>query len=104
MKYYTWKLKWEDNEGTNPSHFINTEATRIEPIFANGDISNPDTLIYCILSIGEFDASEFTDWSVNEITSEQILSAAQAIDSGATMNEDGFIVFPTKVELEVPQE
>lgn len=104
MKYYTWKLKWENNEGTNPSSLINNEITRINSIFANGDITDPDTLIYCNLISGEFDPSEFSEWSVTEITAEDMFNAAKAIDSGATMNEDGIIVFTPRPELEIPQE
>ena len=103
MKYYTWKLKWENNEGTNPSYVINNEVTRIEPVFANGDITDPDTLIYCNLISGEFDPSEFSEWSVTEITAEDMLDAAVLIDSDATMNENGIVVFTPRPEIEVSE-
>jgi hypothetical protein len=93
MKYYTWKLKWENDEGTDPTSTVNNDDVRIEPAFATGDVQDPDTLVYCYLLKGSISPSALTDWSVTETTAEAMLSAAQELDAGATL-EDGFIKFP----------
>ena len=93
MKYYTWKLKWENGEGTDPTFTVNNDDVRIEPVFATGDMQDPSTLIYCYLLKGTINPSALTDWFVTETTAEAMLAAAQEIDADATL-EDGFIKFP----------
>lgn len=93
MKYYTWKLKWENGEGTDPTFTVNNDDVRIEPHFATGDMQDPDTLVYCYLLRGELDLSQLTMWSVAETTLEDMLAAGLALDSNATV-EDGMIRFP----------
>jgi hypothetical protein len=97
MKYYTWKLKWENGEGTDPTFTVNNDEVRIEPQFATGDLQDPETLVYCYLLKGSINPSALTDWSVTETTAEAMLAAAQELDAGATL-EDGFIKF---TELEI---
>jgi hypothetical protein len=93
MKYYTWKLKWENGIGTDPSSTVNNEDVRIEPQFATGDVQDPATLTYCYLLKGSINPSTLTAWSVTETTAEAMLAAAQVIDADAIL-EDGFIKFP----------
>jgi hypothetical protein len=93
MKYYTWKLKWENGEGTDPTFTVNNEHVRIEPQFATGDLQDPDTLIYCYLLKGHITPASLTEWSVTETTAEAMLAAAQELDAEATL-EDGFVKFP----------
>jgi len=93
MKYYAWKLKWANGEGTDPTSTVNNDNVRIEPHFATGDMQDPDTLIYCYLLKGSINPSELTDWYVTETTVESMLAAAQKLDAGATL-KDGFIKFP----------
>ena len=93
MKYYTWKLKWENGEGTDPTFTVNNDDVRIEPVFATGDMQDPSTLIYCYLLRGELDTNQLTMWSVTETTLEDMLAAAQVLDSNVTV-EDGMIKFP----------
>ena len=93
MKYYTWKLKWENGEGTDPTSTVNTDTVRIEPHFPTGDLQDPTTLIYCYLLKGSINPAALTDWSVTETTAEAMLAAAQELDADATL-EDGFIKFP----------
>jgi hypothetical protein len=97
MKYYTWKLKWENGEGTDPTSTVNNEDVRIEPHFATGDLQDPTTLIYCYLLKGSINPAELTDWSVTETTAEAMLAAAQEINAEATL-ENGLIKFP---EIEI---
>jgi len=93
MKYYTWKLKWENGEGTDPTSTVNNDDVRIEPSFARGDLQDPATLIYCYLLKGSINPAALTDWSVTETTAEAMLAAAQELDADAIL-EDGFIKFP----------
>lgn len=97
MKYYTWKLKWENGEGTDPTSTVNNDEVRIEPSFATGDLQDPTTLVYCYLLKGTINPASLTAWSVTETTAEAMLAAAQAIAPEATL-EDGFIKFP-EVEI-----
>jgi len=94
MKYYTWKLKWVNGEGTDPTFTVNNEGVRIEPHFATGDLEDPATLIYCYLLKGSINPSSLTAWSVTETTAEAMLAAAQVVDPEAIL-EDGFVKFPT---------
>jgi hypothetical protein len=93
MKYYTWKLKWADGKGTDPTVTVNNEDVRIEPQFSTGDVQDPATLIYCYLLKGTINPSALTDWSVTETTAEAMLAAAQGLDADAIL-EDGLIKFP----------
>jgi hypothetical protein len=97
MKYYTWKLKWENGEGTDPTFTVNNDDVRIEPAFATGDVQDPSTLIYCYLLRGELDMSQLTVWSVTETTLENMLAAAQVLDSGAVV--DGELIKFTPIDI-----
>jgi hypothetical protein len=101
VKYYTWKIKWDLNdhgnlEGRDPSYQINLNPdTRIDPSFAdNHDLEDPNTKIYCYLSKGTIDPSEWSDWFVEEVSKEEFLVAAQGPRSDAFFDDEGFVVFP----------
>ena len=97
MKYYTWKLKWENGEGTDPTFTVNNDDVRIEPHFATGDVQDPSTLIYCYLLRGELDMSQLTVWSVTETTLENMLAAAQVLDSDAVV--EGEVIKFTPIDI-----
>lgn len=92
MKYFSWKLDWSSGEGIDPVSLINNENTRVEPIFATGNLNDSNTLIYAKLVHGEIDISGLEKWEISEVSSEQILEIAKNIDEGASM-EDGEIIF-----------
>lgn len=94
MKYYTWKFVWSNNEGTDPTAFVNNDNCRLEPFFANGDIKNLSTLTYGYLLKGIINVELLTAWSVKEITIEEMLNAALKINSEAII-ENEIIKFPT---------
>jgi hypothetical protein len=94
MKYYTWKLKWVNGEGTDPTFTVNTDDVRIEPHFATGDFEDPATLVYGYLLKGSINPSALTAWSVTETTATAMLAAAQELSPEAVL-EDGFVKFPT---------
>jgi len=93
MKYYTWKLNWENGYGTDPTGVVNTDTTRVEPSFSIGDTRTSDGLIYCTLLTGSIEPETLTTWSVVEITAEQMLDAAKTLNAEAIM-VDGIIKFP----------
>jgi len=101
MKYYTWKLKWDVNpetggsEGTDPTGLINNDSVYAQPQFATGDLQDPSTLIYVYLLQGEINPAELTDWSVTEITANEMLAAAQELEPEAVL-ESGLIKFPAR--------
>ena len=99
MKYYTWKLKWSINpltnskEGTDPTHFVNNENIRVEPMFCNYSEKKENDVYYAVCLKGSLTISELTDWSVEETTAEATLQAAKQLNVNATMI-DGRIQFP----------
>jgi hypothetical protein len=101
MKYYTWKLKWDVNpetgglEGTDPTGLINNDVVYAQPQFATGDLQDPSTLIYVYLLQGEINPEELTDWSVTEITANEMLAAAQELEPEAVL-ENGLIKYPVR--------
>ncbi len=97
MKYYTWKLKWENGEGTDQTFTVNNDDVRIEPVFATGDVQDPSTLIYCYLLRGELNMSQLTVWSVTETTLENMLAAAQVLDSDAVV--EGELIKFTPIDI-----
>jgi hypothetical protein len=101
MKYYTWKLKWDVNpetgglEGTDPTGLINNDSVYAQPQFATGNLQDPSTLTYVYLLQGEINLEELTDWSVTEITANEMLAAAQELEPEAVL-ESGLIKFPER--------
>ena len=92
MKYYTWKLDWSNGIGIDPTATVNSDSIRIEPQFATGNLEDPNTLIYSVLSKGDLDLSELTNWSVEETTVDAMLEAAQKINPEATL-DNGIVKF-----------
>ena len=93
MRYFTWKLDWSSNEGVDPTAVVNSDTIRIEPQFATGDLDNPNTLIYAILSNGDLDVTQLTKWSVEETTVDAMFEAGKLINPDATLI-DGLVKFP----------
>lgn len=95
LKYYTWKLNWDDpTQGTQPS-----SVTNLEPgVFLEASMwANPDTshgTILGYLDSGEIDPSTLTKWQVQELTQDEALVFAQAIDPQAYILPDGVITAP----------
>jgi hypothetical protein len=101
MKYYTWKLKWEVNpatgsaEGTDPTHTVNNDTVRVEPVFYLPAAAREDELYYAVCLRGSLTPASLTDWSVTEITAAAMLTAAQTLDADVTM-VDGLLVWPPR--------
>jgi hypothetical protein len=92
MKYYTFQLDWTDSkEGTNPSTIVNVDDVRLEPAFSVGE--EPNTIHYAYLISGQIDTSKLTKWKVKEVTIEDVLLAAQLVNSDAYL-VDGKVNYP----------
>lgn len=99
MKYYTWKLKWVvspstgSEEGWEPTSFSNDAAVTFEQTFRSSqDITNKTTKTYGVSAV-DVNISDWSDYLMEEITAQQALTAAQLIDEGAVMDEEGLIIF-----------
>lgn len=99
MKYYRWKLKWSVNpvtggeEGTDPTFTVNNDSVRVDPLFSVPAENRSNEWYYVYGTKGALDLEELTDWSVEEITAEDMLNAAKSLDEAATL-VDGYIIFP----------
>ncbi len=94
MKYYRWKLKWEDGEGIDFTRFVNNDSTRVEPDFSVGDLLDPTTWIYGYLVSGTINLALLTEWSAEEVTSIEILDAAKSLNENVVLGTDGRVEFP----------
>jgi hypothetical protein len=100
MKYYTWKLKWEvspttgSEEGTDPTNIVNNDVVRVEPLFNVPNEIRKDEVYYAVCIQGSLIPSELTEWFVEEISAESLLTAAQTLNSDVTL-VDGLLVWPS---------
>jgi len=92
MKFYTWKLKCENGEFTDPTYFVNDDIARVEPLFAIDD------LIYVVGKRGELDVSKLSSWNVVEITEQDFLNAALSVNPNARI-ENNDIIMPISDEI-----
>jgi len=90
MKFYTWQLKWENNEGTDPSNTVNNDK-----VHASGQFVIDNTF-YAIATKGQLDVSALSAWSVKEITEEEFLTAARTISPNADIPDN---IFTMSAEL-----
>lgn len=93
MRYFTWKLDWSSGVGTDPTSTLNSDAIRIEPQFATGNLQDPSTLVYSYLIKGDINTALLTQWSVQETTLEEMFAVAVELNSDAIL-VDGIIKFP----------
>jgi hypothetical protein len=94
MKYYRWKLTWENGEGIDFTRFVNNDVTRVEPDFSVGDLLEPTTWIYGYLVSGAIAVADLSSWSVEEVTSTEILEAAKLLNENVVLGTNGRIEFP----------
>lgn len=79
MKYYTWKLKWINNEGHSFSELVNNDEVRVEPLFVKREINFEDDIYYGVCKKGIIDINLLTDWNIVEITYQDMLDARNLI-------------------------
>jgi len=83
MKYYSWKIVWNSNEGTDVTTMVNSDTARLEPHFASGDLKNPSARIYGYLTKGSINLELVHEWEVEELTIDELLIAAARLDESA---------------------
>jgi hypothetical protein len=91
MRYATWKLHWQPDEryGSGPEPVIAERGGNAGGAFFTGDVHDPIVgYVYSEVSLDDLD-----DWHVAEITAEEALALAQALDAEASMDAEGRIVF-----------
>ena len=98
MRYFTWKLDWSSEEGTDPSSVINTETIRLEPAFSTGLITDRDSTIYGYWLKGEPDLTVLTPWQFTETTVEAMFAAAKLLVPEAVLIDE-VIKFPEMPRL-----
>ena len=88
MKYATWKLNFTNPEyGTGPEPEIVANGGTAEGAWVNGQITDGGT----VLGYFTGDAPDLAAWQFAEVTQEQALAFAVAIDATAYLLEDGRI-------------
>ena len=95
MRYITWKLNEFDEKGIDPTHSTNNNDVRIEPMFSDNDLTNPNALIYAYWIKGNIDIQTLSQWNVKEITAEEFLEKSKVFLHKETfLLEDGFLSYP----------
>jgi hypothetical protein len=88
MKYATWKLNFINPEyGTGPEPEIVANGGTAEGAWVDGDITDGGT----VLGYFTGDAADLAPWEFAEVSQEQALEFAKAIDPTAYLLEDGRI-------------
>lgn len=90
MKFYSWKLKWENNEGIDPSNIVNNDKVHVSGHFVI------DNTFYAIATEGQLDVSALSAWSVEEITEEEFITAAKTINPNSSIIAGSFFM-PTLI-------
>lgn len=92
MKYATWKLNFADpNYGTGPEEEIIAQGFTAEGGLISGEAKGGTIMGYFT-----GDPVNLESWEFTEITQQEALDFALAIDSSAYLVEDGKIGFPTE--------
>ena len=88
MKYATWKLNFTNHEyGTGPEPEIVANGGTAEGAWVYGDITDGGT----ILGYFTGDAPDLSNWQFAEVTQEDALAIAVALNPTAYLLEDGRI-------------
>lgn len=93
MRYYTWKLKWLESIGTDPTFVLNNESVRIEPMFCIPGESKEEDLYYAVCLNGSININDLVEWNVQETTEEDVLIKARQLNIDAEM-VSGRVQFP----------
>lgn len=98
MKYAKWKLLWQGDpsEGFGAQSLVDGRGDSMTGIFFEGD-GNPHNFIYGYLN-DDFDFDGLDTYEFTEVTQDEILAKAQQIDAHATLDAQGFVIFPRQQE------
>lgn len=87
MKYFKYKINWiTDKEGIHPFEHLSSIDVHAENAFMVGE--EPDGIFYNYLISGDFDAYAIDQWKIEEVSSEEILNAANQIKNSAYFDND----------------
>jgi hypothetical protein len=90
VNYATWKLNFTNpNYGTGPEDKIGELGFGAEGAWASGQVEEGGTILGYVTE--ELDPAELTEWQFTNLTEAEALAFAKAIDSTATVLEDGRI-------------
>jgi hypothetical protein len=93
MKYATWKLNFTDpNYGTGPEDTISALGFSAEGGWVDGQVEAGGTILGYVSEAQ--DESALTAWEFANVTEEEALEFAQAINPEAYLLEDGRISVP----------
>jgi hypothetical protein len=95
MRYYTWKLKWVENIGTDPTFTLNNGSVRIEPMFCIPGENREDDIYYAVCLEGSIDTNDLIEWNVQESNEEDVLIEARKLNINAEM-VNGRVAFPNE--------
>jgi hypothetical protein len=98
MKYATWKLNFTDpNYGSGPEDTISALDFSAEGGWVDGQVEAGGTILGYVSEAQ--DESALTAWEFVNVTEEEALEFAQAINPEAYLLEDGRIGAPTEDPL-----
>jgi hypothetical protein len=99
MKYATWKLNFTDpNYGTGPEDAISALGFSAEGGWVDGQVEAGGTILGYVSEAQ--DESALTAWEFANVTEEEALEFAQAINPEAYLLEDGRIGAPIEEPTE----
>lgn len=91
MKYATWVLNWNDPEyGTGPESAASAGSIEAGP--ALGEVTEGAAILG--YATDDINFAAFGPWAMTEISQQQALDLALALDAGAFIHESGRIGFP----------
>lgn len=92
MRYITWKLVWKGDYGYGPESTAANIGQHMEASsFCDADVETGTILGYLF---GDADISNFSDWDAVELSQEDALSFALAINPESYITENGYISAP----------
>lgn len=87
MKYITWLLDWQDGYGYGPEAFVAESGASLVSAWSGVET---DSRILGYL-VGDFDVTKLSQWDAQELSENEALTFAQALDPDAFVAESGEI-------------
>lgn len=93
MKYATWVIDFDGKYGTGPEPYIAEQGGQADGHFTEGNILEGAR----ILGYFTGNPSDLEKWQFTELTQQEALDFALAVDNTASIAEDGRIIFKSEV-------
>lgn len=90
MKYIKYKLKWEGNDGYDPSHVLGSK--NFVNISYDLDKTEQEKFYFGVI-LNDSSLNDLLDFEAQESSIEEILFSAKKIDPNCYVLEDGLIYF-----------